>query len=82
MRLELLDHTLFHCRGRAFLVLQRVWDVQHVPLRTAKLVEGQYVDMFQRVAEGLADLRHVLDVFFGGCPKSMVGWRMPCVTLW
>ena len=36
-----------------------------MPLRAAKLVESQHVDVFDGITEGLADLRHVFDVLFG-----------------
>lgn len=85
----------------SLLVLQRVWDAQFVPLRAAKLVESQHVDVFDGITEGLADLRHVFDVLFGvgqagtstnrtqiflpalasRWPKSMVGCKVPPVTL-
>lgn len=65
VRLELFHHTLFHCLGRPLLVFQRVGNVEHVPFWTAKLVESKHIDMFHCVAERLADLRHILNVFLG-----------------
>ena len=65
VRLELFHHTLFHCLGRPLLVFQRVGNVEHMPFWTAKLVESKHIDMFHCVAERLADLRHILNVFLG-----------------
>lgn len=65
VRLELLHHTLFHRGGWPFLILQRIGNVEHVPFRTPQLVESKHIDMFHCVAERLADLRHILNVFLG-----------------
>ena len=65
VRLELFHDTLFHCRGRPFLIFQRVGNAEHMPFWAAQLMESEHVDMFHGVAERFADLRHVLNVFLG-----------------
>ena len=44
--LELVGHPFAGGGVGSLLVLQRVWDAQFVPLRAAKLVESQHVDVF------------------------------------